>query len=205
MPPVAEIDAVTIDAYGTLLELEDPVGSLARLLPDHERAAIELAFLAEAEHYVAHSLHGCDPESLVRLYADCTAVFNQALGSALAPEEYVAALEAEYRVLPGVPEALSRLRALGLELAVVGNWDSRLSEHLERLGLAPHIGAVVTSAEAGAAKPDPRPFLLALERLGVEPARALHIGDAEADEEGACRAGMRFAPVPLSTLVDRLR
>ena len=205
MALVAEIDAVTIDAYGTLLELDDPVGSLARLLPGHEHAAIERAFLAEAEHYVAHSVRGRDPDSLASLYADCTGVFNRALGSALAPEEYVAALEAEYRLLPDVPEALTRLRALGLELGVVGNWDSRLPEHLERLGLAMHFGAVVTSAEAGAAKPDPRPFLLALERLGVEPSRAVHIGDAEADEEGARRAGMRFVPIPVSTLVDRLR
>jgi putative hydrolase of the HAD superfamily len=202
---VAEIDAVTIDAYGTLLELGDPVGSLARLLPGHERAGIERAFQAEAEHYVAHSLHGRDAESLSRLYAECTAVFNGALGSSLAPEEYLGALELEYRLLPGVPEALLRLRALGLELAVVGNWDCRLPEHLERLGLAGYFRAVVTSAEAGAAKPDPRPFQRALELLRVEPGRALHIGDAEADEVGARMTGMHFAPIPLSTLAERIR
>jgi putative hydrolase of the HAD superfamily len=205
VPLAAEIDAVTIDAYGTLLELDDPVGSLARLLPGHARSAIEQAFLAEAEHYVAHSVHGRDPDSLARLYADCAGVFNEALGSALAPDDYVTALDAAYRLLPGVPEALSRLRALGLELAVVGNWDSRLPTHLQRLGVAAHFRAIVTSAEAGAAKPDPRPFLLALERLGVDPGRALHTGDAEADEEGARRAGMSFAPVPLSTLAERIR
>lgn len=210
MPPVAEIDvveidAVTIDAYGTLLELGDPAGSLARLLPGREREAIERAFRAEAEHYVAHSLQGRDAPSLARLYADCTAVFNAALGSSLAPDEYVAALEQEYRLLPGVPDALARLRALGLELAVVGNWDCRLPEHLERLELAGHFTAIVSSADAAAAKPDPRPFLRALELLGVEPGRALHVGDAPADEEGARAAGMRFAPVPLATLPERLR
>ncbi len=204
MALVAEIDAVTIDAYGTLLELGDPVGSLARLLPGHEPAAIGRAFKAEAEYYVAHSVNGRDPESLSRLYAECTAVFNEALGSSLAPEEYVGALELEDTLLPAVPDALLRLRALGLELAVVGNWDCRLPEHLERLELLGYFGAVVTSAEAGAAKPDPRPFLHALELLRVEPGRALHIGDAEADEVGARAARMRFAPVPLSTLAERL-
>jgi HAD superfamily hydrolase (TIGR01509 family) len=199
-----EIDAVTIDAYGTLLELRDPVASLARILPEHDRDAIERAFQAEAEHYVVHSLHGRDPDSLARLYAECTGVFNATLGSSLAPEEYVAALDAEYAVLPGVEEALTRLRALGLELAVVGNWDCRLPEHLERLGLAAHFTAIVTSAGAGAAKPDPRPFLAALEQLGVAPDRALHVGDAAADEEGARAAGMQFAPVPLSDVVERL-
>ena len=204
MTSLAEIDAVTIDAYGTLLELRDPVASLARVLPRHDRDAIERAFQAEAEHYVVHSLHGRDPDSLARLYAECASVFNETLGSSLRPEEYIAALEAEYGLLPGVEGAIERLRALGLELAVVGNWDCRLREHLERLGLAPHFAAIVTSAEAGAAKPDPRPFLAALAQLGVAPERALHVGDSGADEEGARAAGMRFAPVPLSTVVERL-
>ena len=205
MALVDEIDAVTIDAYGTLVELRDPVASLARRLPGHEHEAIERAFQAEAAYYVVESFHGRDPESLARLYAECARVFNDALGSSLAPEEYVAALDEEYGVLRGVPEALARLRALGLELAVVGNWDCRLPEQLDRLGLSGIFAAVVSSAEAGAAKPDSHPFLSALARLGVEPGRALHIGDSDIDEAGARAAGMRFAPAPLATLPERLR
>jgi putative hydrolase of the HAD superfamily len=107
-------------------------------------------------------------------------------------------------VLPGVSEALARLRALGLELAVVGNWDLRLPEHLDRLGLAPFFSAVVSSASAGAAKPDPRPFLAALELVAVSPERALHVGDSAADEDGARAAGLRFLPAPLATVPERL-
>jgi putative hydrolase of the HAD superfamily len=196
----AEIDVVTIDAFGTLVELRDPVGSLARILPGHEPAAIERAFRAEAAYYMEHS-HG---SGLPELYADCAALFNETLGSELTPEAYVAALDAEYAVLPGVPEALARLRSLGLELAVVGNWDLRLPEHLERLGLAPFLAAVVSSASAGAAKPDARPFLAALELVGVPPERALHVGDSPADEDGARAAGLRFLPAPLATVPERL-
>src|SRR5215216_1566531 len=173
----AEIDVVTIDAFGTLVELRDPVGSLARLLPGHERADIERAFRAEAEYYRAHSHVG----EVSELYAECVGVFNQALASELTADEYVGALDSEYAVLPGVPEALARLRSMGLELAVVGNWDLRLREHLERLGLASFLAAVVSSAEAGAPKPDPRPFLAALELVGGRPERALHVGDSPAD------------------------
>ena len=191
---------VTIDAFGTLVELRDPVGSLARILPGHEPAAIERAFRAEAAYYMAHSHAG----SLAELYADCAALFNETLGSELTPDAYVAALDGEYAVLPGVPEALARLRSLGLELAVVGNWDLRLPEHLERLGLAPFFAAVVSSASAGAAKPDARPFLAALELVGVPPKRALHVGDSPADEDGARAAGMRFLPAPLATVPERL-
>jgi putative hydrolase of the HAD superfamily len=200
VPGPAEIDVVTIDAFGTLVELRDPVGSLAHLLPGHEPAAIEHAFRAEAAYYMAHSHRG----SLAELYADCATLFNETLGSELTPEAYVAALDAEYAVLPGVPEALARLRSLGLELAVVANWDLRLPEHLERLGLALFFSAVVTSASAGAAKPDPQPFLAALELIGVPPDRALHVGDSPADEEGARAAGLRFLPAPLATIAERL-
>ena len=46
-------------------------------------------------------------------------------------------------------------------------------------------------AEAGASKPDPAPFRLALERLGVEAGRALHVGDTPAtDGDGASGAGL---------------
>ena len=201
----AELDAVTVDAYGTLVELDDPAGSLAALLPGHEREAIDRAFWAEAAVYVAESHRGADAESLARLYEDCTAVFNEALGCSLTAAEYVGALDRAYRVLPGVVEALGGLRARGLELAVVGNWDRRLPEHLGRLGLAPFFSAIVSSAEAGAPKPAAAPFRLALDRLGVPADRALHVGDAAQDEEGARAGGMRFAPAPLSELVERLR
>jgi putative hydrolase of the HAD superfamily len=63
---------------------------------------------------------------------------------------------------------------------------------------------VVTSAEAGAPKPDPAVFLCALERLGIRPERALHVGDSEPDQAGARAAGMRFAPAPLAAAVEAL-
>jgi HAD superfamily hydrolase (TIGR01493 family) len=191
---LAQLDAVTIDAYGTLLELRDPVGSLQRILPGQTRDAIERAFRAEMAYYVERSHEGRDAASLARLYEGCTAVFNEDLGSQLTPEEYVGGLE--YEFLPGALDTIDALRARGLALAVVANWDISLVARLAPLGLP-----VVTSAEAGAAKPDPRIFALALERLGVPPDRALHVGDRDADAEGARRIGMRFHPAPLATLL----
>lgn len=197
MSTFAELDAVTIDAYGTLLELRDPAGSLQRILPEHARDAIESAFRAEMAYYLARSHEGRDPDSLARLYRECTTVFNEQLGSRLAPEEYVGALE--YEFLPGALDTVEALRRRGLSLAVVANWDISLVGRLAPLGLP-----VVTSAETGVAKPDPAIFRLALERLGVDPGRALHVGDSDADAEGARAAGMRFEPAPLETLLARL-
>ena len=55
------VDAVTIDAYGTLLELRDPAGSLARVLPGFERDSIERAFRAEVEHTPRMPSRGATP------------------------------------------------------------------------------------------------------------------------------------------------
>ena len=198
----AELDAVTLDAFGTLLTLADPVPELLESLRERgiECSAERVAegFAAEGEYYKPRSLEGRDEESLARLRLDCTSVFLEGAGIDLAPAEFVDVyIEAlRFELLPGVAEAVASLRRRGLVLAVVGNWDMTLPDHLAALGLDGL--PVVTSAAVGAAKPDPRPFRLALDELGVRPERALHIGNEEADELGAKAAGMHFewAPVP---------
>jgi putative hydrolase of the HAD superfamily len=201
---LGDIDAVTIDGYGTLLSLRDPVDRLLALVPGARRVEVERAFGVEAEYYAEHAIEGRDTESLTQLRAECTAVFNAALGSRLTPEEYVGALE--FEVLPGVTEALEALRARGFALGVVANWDFGLHEHLRRAGLARWFDTVVTSGEIGARKPDPALFRAALERLRVEPARALHVGDHRPhDEAGALAAGMHFRPAPLADAVAAWR
>ena len=203
----ADLDAVTIDAHGTLLRLRDPHVALDRALRSRgvERSAdaIAGAFAQEAAYYTPRSLTGRDEASLAELQTQCAAVFLSFLdarldAAAFAPE-YVAALQ--FEPLPGVHEALAELTARGLPLAVVANWDCSLPAHLSSLGLARFFHVVVTSAEARAAKPDPKIFALALRRLGVPPERALHIGDQPADEEGARAAGMRFRAAPLRDAV----
>jgi putative hydrolase of the HAD superfamily len=87
---------------------------------------------------------------------------------------------------------LAALRERGTSLVVVSNWDVSLHEVLERTELRPLVDAVVTSAEFGAAKPDPAIFARALELAGgVAPADAVHAGDdLAADVEGARAAGI---------------
>ena len=197
-PRLADLDAVTLDAYGTLIQLRDPVTRIHALLPEHPREAVERAFRLEGEYYVAHSHEGRDEATLADLRARCIAVFNGELGSALSPEDYVGSFE--YEFLPGVREAVERLRSYGLALAVVANFDVGLHEQLASLALP-----VVTSAEAGAAKPDPRIFERALELLRVRRERVLHVGDTPAtDAAGAAAAGLHFVPAPLADAVAGL-
>ncbi|MFH1002992.1 MAG: HAD-IA family hydrolase [Chloroflexota bacterium] len=59
------------------------------------------------------------------------------------------------------------------------------------LGLAPYLDFVVTSEEAGADKPSPKIFLKALEKAGVSPPEAMHVGDQyDIDVAGARGAGI---------------
>lgn len=96
-----------------------------------------------------------------------------------------------WEVYPEVSATLAALARLGLRLAVVSNWDERLPPLLDDLGLGRRFDAVVYSAAVGVEKPDPRIFLHALERLGVAPEDAVHVGDsAREDVEGALAAGM---------------
>jgi len=206
----ADLEAVTIDAYGTLVTLRDPVGTLDRALREQgverTRDAVARAFAEEARYYVERSHEGADEASLALLRRDCASVFLEAADADLDSADFMPAFVAalEFEAVPGALEAVSELERLGLQLAVVSNWDVGLAEHLGRLGLADRFATIVTSAEAGAPKPDPRVFELALERLGVPPGRALHVGDGEADEEGARAASMHFAPAPLADLPARL-
>jgi putative hydrolase of the HAD superfamily len=206
----ADLEAVTVDGFGTLVELESPVMPLVKALEergvDRSPADVERAFAAEASHYRLHAHHARDDDTLASLRRDCVAVFLRDLAAPVEPDEFVDAFLAAlvFRPAAGVGPAIAAMRARGLKLAVVSNWDCSLPERLEELGLRKHFDAVVTSAEAGVPKPDPRVFRLALERLGAPASRALHVGDEAADEHGAIAAGMHFALAPLSAAVEAL-
>ena len=86
---------------------------------------------------------------------------------------------------------LRALRDAGCRLAVVSNWDAALSDVLGALGLLPFFDVVVASAPEGRSKPDPELFRRALDRLGVAPGDAVHVGDSEEhDVLGARAAGV---------------
>jgi HAD superfamily hydrolase (TIGR01509 family) len=203
----AELDAVTLDAHGTLVRLEDPVPALLTVLAERgvERtpAAVLAGFRTEVAHYAPRASEGHDEASLAQLQQECAGVFLDAIDAELDPEEfapaYVGALR--FEVLPGVFEALDRLRALGLELAVVANWDLSLQRLLEEVGLACYFTVVVHAAR----KPAPDGLLRALADLQIAPARSLHVGDDHADREAAAAAGMTFAPTPVPTAAAAIR
>jgi putative hydrolase of the HAD superfamily len=88
--------------------------------------------------------------------------------------------------------ALESLRARGIRMGIVSNFDGRLTRICAGLGIASFFDTIVMSARVGHAKPDPRIFQIALGSLGVKAAESLHVGDSPAEDvAGAEAAGMR--------------
>src|SRR5437867_10556553 len=92
------------------------------------------------------------------------------------------------------PALLESLRARGLKLGLVSNaFDPGwlLHRDLEQMGLAERLDFAVFSSEVGTRKPHPDIFRRALHALGVEPERALFVGDRlYEDIRGAGELGM---------------
>jgi putative hydrolase of the HAD superfamily len=86
---------------------------------------------------------------------------------------------------------LQTLKGQGVVLGVISNWDSRLPDTLNAMGLARHFDFILASAQVGAAKPDQKIFLEALQLSGVKASEACHIGDEPiADIKGALQVGV---------------
>lgn len=92
---------------------------------------------------------------------------------------------------PGAVDTLRTLREQGFRTGLI----TVCSEDIETLWpeseFAGLFDAEVFSPSFGASKPDPRIYLACCERLGVEPAEAVFVGDGANDElAGAQRVGM---------------
>ena len=93
------------------------------------------------------------------------------------------------RPWPEAPGVLSRLSE-SVRIGVVTNCSEEVGQRAAaRVGV--HFDTVVTAEAAGAYKPGPEPYRLALDRLGVQPSRSLFVAGSPSDIAGASGAGMR--------------
>ncbi len=99
-----------------------------------------------------------------------------------------------WRIFDDVLPVLEMLKARGLRLGIISNWDARLRPLLRLLKLDSHFETVVVSCEVDAPKPAPGIFLEAARTLGVPTENILHVGDdLESDFRGARAAGLQAA------------
>src|SRR5215210_1772723 len=200
------IRAITLDALGTLLELTPPAPRLRAGL--RERFGLEIseveaagAMRAEIGFYRSHLHLGRDQAGLDALRRRCAEVLRDTLavpGLDLGALTEVLLDAIRFKPFPDAVPALRDLRAAGLRLVAASNWDVSLHEQLERTGLRPLLDGALSSAEVGAAKPDPEILLRALAIAQAEPAAAWHVGDDLEADVGAARAA-GVTPV----LIDR--
>lgn len=101
------------------------------------------------------------------------------------------------RPFPGVRALFERLAGDGWQIALATSGKkAELKHHLELLGIGDLVTAGVSSDDAARSKPHPDIFEAALEALGgLDPARALAVGDTPYDAQSAGRAGIRTIAV----------
>ena len=108
--------------------------------------------------------------------------------------------------LPGAREWVERLHADGWRQAICSSAPrANIEAVLEVTSLAHDFEVIVAAEDVTLGKPDPQVFLTGARKLGVDPARAIVVEDAEAGVEAARRAGMKSIGVnPKITLAADL-
>jgi 2-haloacid dehalogenase len=186
---MAALRWVLFDLNGTLVDpsvLAQPLGDSAA-----DEALVQQAF----DDAIVHAM-------VVTLTGD-RAVFADLVDAALRRRLMLAGrdpdLAADALALLGsmpafieAPSALERLRGVGVKLGVLTQSAAEAAEGVLRFaGLRDRLDVVVSAAETGAFKPDPRPYHLALERIRAEPGEVAMVAAHWWDVAGAKRAGLR--------------
>lgn len=179
-------DAVFFDLDGTLIDTE----TIA--------LASGLRAFAECGHPVSlEFLHGLVGKAEPQADAIIRAAFP-----ALDYEVFSAAWRDGFRRgvdedLPLKPFATDLLEVITQPKALVTSTGREGAHYkLDRAGLSHHFSTVITFHDVSAPKPAPEPYLLAAERLGVDPARCLVFEDSDIGAEAAHRAGCVVVQVP---------
>jgi phosphoglycolate phosphatase len=181
------LKAVLIDLDGTLVDTLPEIAATANaMLRDAGREPVSDRAIAEAvgegsASLVAHLVGREGVEHWLPIYMDHYRRFNGTTGT----------------VYPNATAGLDAMRAAGLRIACVTNKPRELVAPLfEHLGILGRFDCIVGGGDTVDKKPLPAPLLLACERLGVEPAACVMIGDSKNDALAAAAAGMISLTVP---------
>ena len=125
-----------------------------------------------------------DPDEIPDLIQKKAAVFQRCIRNGAA------------RPLPG---AVELIKSIPVRLPVglcSGALRQDIDPILAQLGIEGSFNAIVTAEDTDISKPDPAPYLLALEKLGIDtPSSALAIEDTPAGIQSAKQAGLKVLAV----------
>ncbi|PWI17962.1 hypothetical protein DI272_30245 [Streptomyces sp. Act143] len=212
MPGPVTPRVVLFDLYRTLIDITTDERSpevwrqLARFLDYWDTVRVDpdefsRQYFAQAARQLTQSSEPHPEIDITRVFLDVLRAFGfrRADGlAAMCPPLLRVLSMRHFGTYPDVLPGLSRLRTR-FRLGVVSDAQIPfIHPEIETAGLAPFLDVVIVSAEHGIQKPDPRLFVLALDRLGVGPEEAVYVGDnIGRDIRGARAAGIR------AVLVDR--
>ncbi len=119
---------------------------------------------------------------------------------------YLEIIKGRLEPLPGVREFIARCRRLGKRMAVASSADRRkVSGNLAQIGIAAQsFDAVVTGEDVANKKPAPDIFLLAAERIRIDPKECLVIEDAPSGVQAAKAAGSKCLGILSSFSAEQL-
>jgi HAD superfamily hydrolase (TIGR01509 family) len=179
-------DAVLFDLDGTLVDTESVAMTTGLAAFAAVGVTVDMAFM----HSMVGKDHAGTRAAILAAFPD---VDMDAL-NAHWREGFRASVAQELRLKPGVMELL---QAIDLPMAVVtssGRDEARAK--VDKGGLAGFFQLIVSVDDVTRAKPAPDPFLLAAEKLGVDPARCLVFEDSDTGAASARAAGCVVVQVP---------
>ncbi|MGV9852323.1 HAD-IA family hydrolase [Streptomyces sp. NPDC003442] len=180
-------DALLFDNDGTLVSSLDSVHRCWTRWAEEQGIA--------AEDFARVELHGRPADDII---ADLLPADRAPRARARIDELELEDVPGGVKLLPGTAELLAGLPAG--RWAVVTSANRELAEaRLAEVAIRP--GTLISADDITRGKPHPEPFLLAAERLGVDPARCVVFEDAPAGLAAGRAAGMRT--VALATTTDR--
>jgi putative hydrolase of the HAD superfamily len=206
-PSFPELFALTCAAHGFEVEVEKVSEVQERIAPH----LVELLAEAGLEHGPTLSV-----EASHRFWTFTYTRFLAELGIT-DPDMPVHLYEtfsspSSYRLYDDVRPAFDALEDAGYRLGLISNFDSWLQKMLVEMEVGHVFDTAIISGLVGIEKPDPAIYRLAVERAGVDPARAVHVGDSPVmDIEPARTAGLtpvlldragRYPDAPHARLAD---
>ena len=100
-------------------------------------------------------------------------------------------------LMPGVTRLLESLKDAGIPMALATSAGKRSLEiFMDKFDLRPYFKHIVTWEDVNAIKPDPRGFIVAAERLGVNCQDCAVLEDSPRGVLAATRAGMKCIAIP---------
>lgn len=190
-PSVEEVCAEVLAAHGYRAELEAI------------RRGLEKADRYYEERYWADDTFWASEEEAAAMWSEMYALVMREVGVEpsldLGRELYDEFGKGDrWALYPDVLPTVERLHQMGIRMGIISNWDVRLPGLCHHLGLSRYLEFVISSANLGRIKPEASIFRAALDRVGVEPVEAVHVGDHYyADVLGARAAGIH------AVLLDR--